>query len=72
MKKSLLIAVIALVCGTMAYAQPRAIGARLGMNDDFVYQHSLSDKTFIELKIQPLINRPQKAGVIDWASIDAV
>ena len=30
MKKSLLIALFALVCGTMAYAQPRAIGGRLG------------------------------------------
>ena len=39
----------------MAYAQPRAIGARLGWNEGFVYQHSLSDKTFIELN----------AGVID-------
>jgi len=44
-----MIAAIALVCGTMAYAQPRAIGGRLGWNNDFVYQHSLSEKTYIEL-----------------------
>lgn len=51
MKKSLLIATMALVCGTMVYAQPRAIGGRLGWNEDFVYQHSLSDKTFIEFNV---------------------
>ena len=56
MKKSFLVAIIALVCGTMAYAQPRAVGGRIGINDDFVYQHSLSDKTFIELN----------AGLFDW------
>ena len=58
MKKSFIIAAIALVCGTMAYAQPRAIGGRLGWNEDFVYQHSLSDKTFIELN----------AGVLGFSS----
>lgn len=56
MKKSFLIAAIALVCGTMAFAQPRAIGGRLGYNVDFVYQHSLSEKTFIELN----------AGGVNW------
>lgn len=51
MKKTLLIALAAMLCGTMAYAQPRAIGGRLGWNEDFVYQHSLSDKRFIEANV---------------------
>ena len=51
MKKSFIIAAIALVCGTMAYAQPRAIGGRLGWNEAFVYQHTLTDKTFIEANV---------------------
>lgn len=56
MKKTLLIALVALFSVTMANAQPRAIGGRVGYNFDFVYQHSLSEKTFIELN----------AGLLGW------
>ncbi len=56
MKKALLFAVVALLSATMVNAQPRAVGGRVGYNIDFVYQHSLSEKTFIELN----------AGLLSW------
>ena len=50
MRKTIVIVIVTLVSAAMASAQPRAIGGRFGTtSDDFVYQHSLSDKTFIEL-----------------------
>ena len=51
MKKSLLITVIALVCGTMAYAQPRAIGGRLGYGAEFSYEHGLGSGNMISLEV---------------------
>lgn len=57
MKKHLfLIATLTVFGAVMAFAQPRAIGARFGYNADFVYQHQLGEKNFIELN----------AGVLDW------
>ena len=56
MKKTLLITLVALCSAAMLNAQPRAIGGRVGYNIDFVYQHSLSEKTFIELN----------AGTLGW------
>ena len=56
MRKTILIVIVALVSAAMASAQPRAIGGRVGYNIDFVYQHSLSEKTFIELN----------AGALEW------
>jgi len=50
MKKSLLIAAIALVCGTLAYAQPRAIGGRLGAFDGVSYEHALGENNMIEIE----------------------
>lgn len=50
MKKSLLIAVVALVCGTMAYAQPRAIGGRLGAFNGVSYEHGFGDSNMLEIE----------------------
>ncbi len=50
MKKSILIAVVALVCGTMAYAQPRAIGGRLGAFNGVSYEHGFGDSNMLEIE----------------------
>ena len=50
MKKILFIAVLA-IASMMAYAQPRAIGGRVGGFEGFSYQHSIGDKNMIELEL---------------------
>lgn len=49
MKKLLFIAILALASIT-AYAQPRAIGARLGAFDGFSYEHSLG-QNMLEVEV---------------------
>jgi len=49
MKKVLFLAVLA-VASVMAYAQPRAIGLRLGAFDGVSYQHSLGETNMIEIE----------------------
>lgn len=51
MKKSLLVAIIALVCGTMAYAQPRAIGVNLGGGTGFSYQHGFGESNMLDIDV---------------------
>ena len=51
MKKSLIIAIIALSCGTFAYAQPRAIGVNLGFSDGISYEHSLGEKNMLDIAV---------------------
>jgi len=51
MKKSLVIALFALACGTMAYAQPRSIGANLGANFGVSYQHGFGDSNMLDVAI---------------------
>lgn len=41
MKKSLLLVAFVAILSTMAYAQPRAIGGRLGYGIEFSYEHGL-------------------------------
>ena len=50
MKKFLFVAVLALA-SVMAYAQPRAIGVRLGEFDGFSYQHGLGDNNMLEFEV---------------------
>lgn len=67
MKKSLLIAAIALVCGTMAYAQPRAIGGRLGYGAEFSYEHTMDAKNMISLEVgAPGFAGLEVACTYDW------
>ena len=66
MKKSLLIALFALVCGTMAYAQPRAIGGRLGYGAEFSYEHGLGNN-MISLEVGvPGFSTIEAACTYDW------
>ena len=67
MKKSLLIAAIALVCGTMAYAQPRAIGGRLGYGAEFSYEHGLGSGNMLSLEVgAPGFAGLEVACTYDW------
>lgn len=43
MKKSLIIAIMALACVAFVNAQPRAIGGRLGYGVEFSYEHGLGN-----------------------------
>ncbi len=54
MKKILFIAVLA-VASLAAYAQPRAIGGRVGAFEGFSYQHSIGEKNMIELEFGYLV-----------------
>ena len=66
MKKSLLIALFAIACGTMAYAQPRAIGGRLGYGAEFSYEHGL-DNNMISLEVGvPGFSTIEAACTYDW------
>ena len=49
MKKILLVAVLA-IASVMAYAQPRAIGGRLGAFNGFSYQHGMGDNNMLEIE----------------------
>lgn len=67
MKK--IITTIALVIGfTMAiYAQPRAIGARLGYSAEVTYQHQLGSNMFeLEVGLPGFYNGIEAVGTYDW------
>lgn len=49
MKRFLLFVAVLLTSVVAAYAQPRAIGARIGYGVNVSYQHSLSDKTMLNM-----------------------
>jgi len=50
MKKILFVAILA-AASVMAYAQPRAIGGRLGAFEGVSYQHALGEKNMIEVEL---------------------
>ena len=72
MKKSLVIALFALACGTMAYAQPRAVGVNLGAWSSVSYQHGFGDSNMLDVAanvILPLFGSGLGAGghvTYDW------
>ncbi len=49
MKKVLTTLVILGAFAVAGFAQPRAIGARLGMNEEFSYQHSITSNLYTDL-----------------------
>ena len=66
MKKILLIAVLAVV-SVMAYAQPRAIGGRLGYGAEVSYQHALGESNMIQLEVGvPFFSGIEAACTYDW------
>jgi len=66
MKKILLIAVLA-VASLAAYAQPRAIGGRLGYGAEVSYQHALGESNMIQLEVGvPFFSGIEAACTYDW------
>ena len=66
MKKILFVAVLAMA-SIMAYAQPRAVGARLGYGAEFSYQHGFGESNMLELEVGvPAFNGLEVAITYDW------
>ena len=66
MKKILFVAVLALA-SVMAYAQPRAIGARLGYGAEFSYEHGLGSGNMVSLEVGvPAFASLEAACTYDW------
>ena len=66
MKKYLLIAVLA-VASLAAYAQPRAIGGRLGYGAEVSYQHGFGESNMLEVEVGvPGFYGLEAACTYDW------
>ena len=66
MKKILFVTVLALA-SVMAYAQPRAIGGRIGYGLEFSYQHALGTSNMVQLEVGvPAFARLEAACTYDW------
>ena len=66
MKKILFVAMLAVV-SVMAYAQPRAIGGRLGYGAEFSYQHALGTSNMVQLEVGvPFFSYLEAACTYDW------
>ena len=49
MKKIFTTLIVMLAVASVAFAQPRAIGGRLGYSEEFSYQHSLTEGMYMDL-----------------------
>ena len=65
MRRFYLIAVLA-VASLAAYAQPRAIGVRLGEYDGISYQHGFGDSNMLEIEAGFNIGNPWGNRMIGW------
>jgi len=66
MKKILFVAVLALA-SVMAYAQPRAIGGRLGYGAEFSYEHTVGAGNMVTLEVGvPGFSTLEAACTYDW------
>ena len=67
MKKIVLLFVFAVAMATAAFAQPRAIGARIGYGFEASYQHSMGENNMIEVELGlPGFNAIEAAATYDW------
>ena len=66
MKKYLFVAILAVI-SVMAYAQPRAIGGRLGYGAEFSYEHTMDEKNMVSLEVGvPGFSSLEVACTYDW------
>ena len=65
MKKILFVAILA-AASVMAYAQPRAIGGRLGEFDGFSYQHSVGENNMFEIEAGFNLGNPWGNHMVGW------
>ena len=67
MKKITLLFVFAVAMATAAFAQPRAVGVRIGYGAGASYQHSMGEKNMIEVEVGlPGFNAIEAAATYDW------
>lgn len=67
MKKIALLFVFAVAMATAAFAQPRAVGVRIGYGAGASYQHSMGENNMIEVEVAlPAFNAIEAAATYDW------
>ncbi len=67
MKKIALLFVFAVAMATAAFAQPRAVGLRIGYGAEASYQHSMGENNMIEVELGlPGFNAIEAAATYDW------
>ncbi len=65
--KKLIITAIIIASATIAYAQPRAIGVRVGYDNGITYQHSLSESKMMNMELGYIsFNGVQLSAPHDW------
>ena len=67
MKKIALLFVFAVAMATAAFAQPRAVGLRIGYGAEASYQHSMGENNMIQVELGlPGFNAIEAAATYDW------
>lgn len=67
MKKFMMLAIMAVAGISLAVAQPRAVGGRLGYGAEVSYQHALGESNMIQLEVGvPGFGAIEAACTYDW------
>jgi len=67
MRKLFIVAIMAVASLSLAIAQPRAVGGRLGYGVEASYQHALGESNMIQLEVGvPCFNHLEAACTYDW------
>ena len=67
MKKLVLLSLFMVAMATAAFAQPRAIGGRIGYGFEVSYQHALGEKNMVEVELGlPGFRGLSAAATYDW------
>ena len=67
MKKLVLLSLFIVAMATAAFAQPRAIGARIGYGVEVSYQHSLGESNMVSAELGlPRFAGLSAAATYDW------
>ena len=67
MKKLVLLSLFVVAMATAAFAQPRAIGARIGYGVEVSYQHSLSEENMVSVEVGlPGFSGLSASATYDW------
>lgn len=67
MKKLVLLSLFVVAMATAAFAQPRAIGARIGYGAEVSYQHTLSEQNMIQVDLGlPGFNSIEAVATYNW------
>ena len=67
MKKLVLLSLFVVAMATAAFAQPRAIGARIGYGAEVSYQHTLSEQNMVQVDLGlPGFNSIEAVATYNW------